>query len=478
MKRAMNDTRTAPEITIEAFQVPAICGGSWQGASQAARFSGAVCDSRQVRPGNLFVALRGERTDGHLYLKEAQKRGASLFLVERGHPGLASLAADSARIEVIDTGKALLALAAWHRGKFDIPFVAVTGANGKTTTKEMIAAVLGSRFETFKTPGNLNSGIGVPLSLLDLSDRHEVAVCELGMSSPGEIDRLGALVKPRCAVFTNIAPVHLTTLHTLEAVARAKFELLAHLSADGVAVFCADDPILRRRAQELGERSRTYGLDEQADLRGFDVRLEKDGVRFRVQGGLDVALPLFGRHNVYNALAALTVARIFGVESLEAVAALAVMEPAAHRSRIVHHGTLTLIDDVYNANPRATVSSLESLSGYPARARRVAVLGDMLELGPDERTWHAEVGRAAAAGAIDLLVCVGELAGHLAQGAREAGLPGSSVRCYRTAQECARDIAGWCRADDTVLLKGSRGAALESVLAAVLEHYDLPKEES
>lgn len=472
MTRTMSDTRTAPEITIEAYQVPGLCGGDWQGATEGARFTGAVCDSRLVQPGHLFVALRGERTDGHLYLEDAQHRGASLLLVERQHPALQAAAFTVPRIEVGSSLQALFDLAAWHRDKFDIPFVAVTGSNGKTTTKEMIAAVLGSRFETFKTPGNLNSGIGVPLALFGLSPRHEVAVCELGMSSPHEIDRLGGLTRPRCAVFTNIAPVHLETLHTLEDVAKAKFELLAHLSDDGLAVFCADDPILKRRALELGDRSRTYGLEEGADLRGFDVRVEKDGVRFRTDGGLDVALPLFGRHNVYNALAALSVARLFGVETLDAVAALSVMEPAPHRSRILELGTLTLIDDVYNANPRAMAAALESYSVYPVRARRVAVLGDMLELGGGARAWHRETGEIAAAGRLDLLVCVGELAAELARGATERGFPASCVRNYRSASECAGEVALWCRADDTVLLKGSRGAALERVLDAIRVHFE------
>ncbi len=475
--KVMNDTRTAPEITIEGFQVPSICSGTWQSRSEAASFSGAVCDSRQVRPGNLFVALRGERTDGHLYLDDVKKRGAALLLVEKGHPALAGLTGDVPRIEVADTGRALLSLAAWHRNKFDIPFVAVTGSNGKTTTKEMIAAVLQARYETFKTPGNLNSGIGVPLSIFDLSPRHQVAVCELGMSSPGEIDRLGALVRPRCAVFTNIAPVHLATMRTLEDVAKAKFELLAHLPPDGVAVFNADDPILQNAARTLGAGSRTYAIHADADLRAHDVRLEKEGVRFRL-AELDVALPLFGAHNVYNALAALLVAREFDVNSLDAVAALAVMEPASHRSRILQRGTLTLIDDVYNANPKATVSALDSLARFPARARRVAVLGDMLELGEGERDWHAQVGREAAAFSLDLLVCVGDLSAHLARGAREAGVPEERLLSYPTWRECAAAVADWCRADDTVLFKGSRGAALEGSLLAVLEHFKSLKEDS
>lgn len=475
--RLMNETRPAPAITIDSYQVASLCDGSWHGTSSSTTFSGAACDSRSVRPGNLFVALRGEHTDGHLYLDEAKSRGAALLLVEKGHPALRP--SDTVpRIEVADTGRALIALAAWHRNKFNIPFVAITGSNGKTTTKEMVAAVLAARFETFKTPGNLNSGVGVPLALFDLSDRHEVAACELGMSSLGEIDRLGALVRPRCGVFTNIAPAHLATLKTVEDVARAKFELLAHLPPDGVAVFCADDPILKEAARKLESRSRTYGIVEEADLRAFDIRVHREGVRFRLTSGLDVALPLFGRHNVYNALAALVVAREFGVNDLDAVAALAVMEPAAHRSRIVQRGPLTVIDDVYNSNPKAVVAALESLAQFPARARRVAVLGDMLELGEDERNWHAQVGRQAAALNLDLILCVGELASHFAAGAREAGLPEARLLRYPTWKECAADVSKWCREDDTVLFKGSRGAALEGVLLAVLEQFKSFKEES
>jgi UDP-N-acetylmuramoyl-tripeptide--D-alanyl-D-alanine ligase len=369
---------------------------------------------------------------------------------------------------VDETTRALGRLGAWHRQRFAIPVAAVTGSNGKTTTKEMVAAVLSSRFETFKTPGNLNSEIGLPLALLQLTARHQVAVCELGMSSRGEIDRLGALTRPRGAVFTNIAPAHLEKLRTLEAVAAAKFELLEHVSADGFALFCADDPLLRQRARQFGSRSRTFGLESDADLRGFDVRVQRDGVRFRLEGGFDVALPLFGRHNVYNALAALLVAELFGVDRLAAVAALAVMEPASHRSRILEQGTLTVIDDVYNANPEAVKSALQSLVLFPASARRVAVLGDMLELGNAAEVWHDQVGAEAARLGLDALVCVGDWASELGRAAVAAGMAADSVYRYTTAQACADDVRSWCRPDDTILLKGSRGATLEQVLAALL----------
>jgi UDP-N-acetylmuramoyl-tripeptide--D-alanyl-D-alanine ligase len=452
------------EIAIESFQVAQIIDAEVQSTHRSIRFRGASCDSRQVQPGNLFVALRGARTDGHRYLAEAERRGASVLLVERDHPLLARGKLTATQIRVADPLDALQRLARWHRDRLDIPFVAVTGSNGKTTTKDMIAAMLGARYAVFKTPGNLNSGIGVPLALLDLAAAHEIAVCELGMSARGEIDLLGAMVRPRYAVFTNIAPAHLDTLGTLADVAAAKFELLAHLPHDGVAFLCAEDPILRAKAEELGPRSRTFGFSADADLRAHDVRPSADGLRFSLEGGEDVFLPLFGRHNVCNALAALLVARTLGVDTLAAVAALATLAPAPHRSRIESLGSLVIIDDVYNANPKATISALQSLAEFPLTGRRVAVLGEMLELGRASESLHREVGEQAAALALDQLVTVGPKASAIGQAAAAAGMSAACIRHFEDAQACAEAVAAWCEPHDTVLLKGSRGVALETVL--------------
>ncbi len=459
--------RTRSDIHIDAYQVDQICTGARVTTGQGITFAGASCDSRQVQPGQLFVALPGERTDGHHYLGDAVTAGAAVLLVMRDHPALVDAPPDVPRLEVPDTLAALQQLARWHRDRFDIPFVAVTGSNGKTTTKDMIAAALGARYHVFRTRGNLNSGIGVPLALFDLEPGCEVGVCELGTSSRGEIGFLARLVRPRYAVFTNIAPAHLETLGTIEDVATAKFELLEGLPADGLAFFCADDEILRARATRLGPRSRTFGLTADADLRAHDVRSDVDGVRFRLDGGEEVVLPVFGSHNVANSLAALSVARAMQVDTLAAVAALAVMEPAPHRSRIVHFGSATIIDDVYNANPRAVLAALEALAAYPATRRRVAVIGDMLELGEHSEPWHRQVGTSSATQALDLLVVVGTESRVLAAAARTAGMPAHRVLHFDRAVDCASDVHRWSESDDVTLLKGSRGIALEVVIAAM-----------
>ena len=478
MNVAVRNHSASPRIEIDSYLVTTICDAAVSAPAGKIEFSGAAWDSRLVEPGNLFVALRGDRTDGHLYLRQAVERGAAVVMVERGHeaadpgPGVPC-------IQVDDTRRGLQALARWYRDRFDIPFVAVTGSNGKTTTKEMIAAALGARYRVFRTRGNLNSGIGVPISLFDLTGDMQVGVCELGMSSRGEIDLLGRIVRPHYAVFTNIAPAHLETLGSIEEVAAAKFELLEHLPADGIAFFCADDPLLRTRAQSLGSRARTYGLAADADVRATDVRTDEHGVRFRLEGGLDVVLPLFGQHNVGNALAALSVARALHVDTLAAVAALAVLPPSPHRSRVLPLERITIIDDVYNANPQATSSALESFARFPSRGRRVAVLGDMLELGEYSSSLHREVGERAAALRLDLLLTVGPQARELAAGARAAGMPPGHIQSFDDAATCAAQSGRWCRDGDVVLLKASRGVALEQVIRALEKEFGKPhKEES
>ena len=461
----------ANEVRIESHQLQRVCTARLINAGATVVFSGAAYDSRMVRPGQLFVALRGERTDGHRYLAQAVANGAACLMVEKDHPATAVYDSPIPVIEVADTLDGLGALAGWYRDQFEVPFVAITGSNGKTTTKEMVAAALSAKYDVYKTPGNLNSRIGLPISLFNMTKSATAAVCELGMSSRGEIDALAKIVRPRYAVFTNIAPAHLESLGTIEEVAAAKFELLEHLDSSGLAFFCGDDAILARQAAELGPRALTYGIAHDADLRGADLRVSEDGTRFRVDTGEDVFLPLFGRHNVYNALAALSVARQMKVDMLAAVAALAVMESADHRSRIERAGTVAVIDDTYNANPQAMEAALLALAEYPSSRRRVAVIGDMLELGSRTAVFHEHVGERVAELSLDLVVTVGELSKKIASAASAAGVPSGHQLHFDGADDCAQMVAGWSRPGDTILVKGSRGMALEKVVAALLSHY-------
>lgn len=476
--KAMVSHPTQPEIRIEAFQIAEICGGLVHPETAALVFCGATYDSRLVRPGHLFVALPGARTDGHRHLGAAVKAGAALLLVKNGHGADTHAKYRVPVVEVDDTLAALGKLAGWYRERFTIPFVAVTGSNGKTTTKELAATALSPAYRVFKTPGNLNSRIGLPVSLFDLGPQFSAAVCEMGMSTRGEIDALARMVRPQYGVITNIAPAHLETLETLEEVARAKFELLNHLAPGGVALLCADDPILVARARELGARALTFGIHSPADLCARDVRSVDEGTRFSIDSDLEVFLPLFGKHNVYNALAALLVAREMGVDMLPAVAALALFRPVDHRSRIARAGTLTVIDDAYNANPRAVEAALTALAEFPAPARRVAVLGDMLELGPEAARYHRQIGARIAELHIDLVVTVGTLARQIGSAACAEGFDGAQVLHFDSAVTCAADAGSWSRADDTILVKGSRGVALESVVTTLQNNYDPNEKEA
>jgi len=468
-----------PEIRLDAFRIAEICGGRVFPEAATVAFRGAAYDSRLVRPGNLFVALRGARTDGHRFIAAAVKAGAALVLMEKGQGATAQGEFGVPAIEVDNTLSALGKLAGWHRDRFTMPFVAVTGSNGKTTTKELTATTLSPAYRVFKTPGNLNSRIGLPISLFDLKDGFSAAVCELGMSTRGEIDLLARLVRPQYAVITNIAPVHLETLQTVEEVACAKFELLDHLGSDGTALLCADDPILADRATALGTRALTFGIHRPANLNAHNLRAVEEGTRFSIEPGLEVFLPLFGRHNVYNALAALLVAREMGVDMLPAVAALAVFRPTDHRSRIVHAGEVTIIDDAYNANPRAVEASLTALAEYPAAQRRVAVLGDMLELGTESSRYHRQIGARIAELDIDLVVTVGALAREIGSAAQAEGFDQAGLLHFDLAGTCAQNASMWSRPGDTILVKGSRGVALESVVTALQNRYEgTAKEES
>jgi UDP-N-acetylmuramoyl-tripeptide--D-alanyl-D-alanine ligase len=472
-------TESRPEIRLDSYRLDEVCGGRVEPAGAVVVFRGVAYDSRHVQPGNLFVALRGERTDGHRFLHDAVAAGAGALLIEHGYQDARGIPTRVPRIRAANTQAALAKLAAWHRDQFTIPFVAVTGSNGKTTTKELCAATLACAFAVFKTPGNLNSQVGLPAAMFDLDRRATAAVCELGMSRRGEIDLLARIVRPRYGIITNIAPAHLETLGSIEAVAQAKFELLQHIAPSGLALLCADDPVLARKAGEMGKRARTFGIDQKADLVARRIRAVEEGTRFAIEGDLEVYLPLFGRHNVYNALAALLLAREMGVDMLAATAALAVFRPAAHRSALVRAGAVTLIDDAYNANPQAVLAAVNALAEYPAPARRVAVLGDMLELGPEEVHYHRRIGARLAELNLDFVVTVGTLAREVERAARGEGLDPARLLHFADSASCAAAAAAWSRPGDTILVKGSRGVALEAVVSALRKLYDQnAKEES
>jgi UDP-N-acetylmuramoyl-tripeptide--D-alanyl-D-alanine ligase len=425
---------------------------------------GAAVDSRLVRPGEVFVALPGERTDGHAYLPDAVAQGAAALVVTR-QVSDPSLLDDVTVVRVADPLAALGALAAGWRRRFDPLVVGVTGSIAKTSTKEAIAAVLASRFRTLRNEGNQNNEVGLPLTLLRLGPEHEAAVLEMGMYVGGEIAELARIARPRVGVVTAVQPVHLSRIGSLEAIEAAKGELLEALPPDGAAILNADDPIVRRMGSRSAAQAISYGFADDADVGAEAVSSAGlDGMRFtlRAEGTRrPLTIPTLGRLSVHNALAAAAVGRVAGLTFEEIAAGLAHGWAAPHRVQLVRLGRVTLVDDTYNASPRSVVAALELLAGLPGR--RAAVLGEMLELGDASEDGHRVVGEAAAA-TVDWLVVVGEGANGIAEGALAAGLDPTGVLRVADAERARDAVLPRLRDGDVVLVKASRGIGLDRLV--------------
>ncbi|HEV8402126.1 MAG TPA: UDP-N-acetylmuramoyl-tripeptide--D-alanyl-D-alanine ligase [Candidatus Limnocylindrales bacterium] len=425
---------------------------------------GAAVDSRLVEPGQLFVALPGEHVDGHAFLADAVARGAAALVIARPIADPDAFG-DVTVVRVAEPLAALGALAAGWRRRFDPLVVGVTGSIAKTSTKEAIAAVLGARFRTLRNEGNQNNEVGLPLTLLRLGPEHEAAVLEMGMYVGGEIAELARIGRPRIGVVTAVQPVHLARIGSIEAIEAAKGELLEALPPDGAAILNADDPIVRRMGARSAARSTTYGFADDADVGAEAVTSGGlDGMRFvlRAEGTRrPLTIPTLGRLSVHNALAGATVGRIAGLSFDEIEAGLAGGWAAPHRVQLVRLGAVTVVDDSYNASPRSVVAALELLAGLPGR--RVAVLGEMLELGDASDDGHRLVGEAAAR-TVESLVVVGSGAGGIADGAVAAGLDAGRV-IRVTDVEGARDaLVPRLRDGDVVLVKASRGIGLDRLV--------------
>jgi UDP-N-acetylmuramoyl-tripeptide--D-alanyl-D-alanine ligase len=425
---------------------------------------GAAVDSRLIVPGEVFVALPGERTDGHVFVAEAVARGAAALIVARPATDPSALG-DVTVIRVADPLAALGAIAGGWRRRFEPLVIGVTGSIAKTSTKEAVAAVLSTRFRTLRSEGNQNNEIGLPLTLMRLGPEHEAAVLEMGMYVGGEIADLARMARPSIGVVTAVQPVHLSRIGSLEAIEAAKGELLEALPPGGTAILNADDPIVRGMGARSAARSMSYGFAADADvgaqavtsagLDGMRFVLRADGVR------RPMTIPTLGRLSVHNALAAAAVGRAAGLSLDEIAAGLAAGWSAPHRVQLVRLGPVTLVDDTYNASPRSVVAALDLMSGLPGR--RGAVLGEMLELGDASDEGHRVVGEAAAR-TVDWLVVVGAGASGIAEGARAAGMDPASILRVRDAEEAVESLPPRLRDGDIVLVKASRGTALDRVV--------------
>jgi UDP-N-acetylmuramoyl-tripeptide--D-alanyl-D-alanine ligase len=431
---------------------------------------GVSTDSRNIQPGNLFIALKGPHFDGRAFVAQALERGAAAALVAGEFPRQ-DLPSEPAILQVEDTLEALGRLAQAWRRRFSLPLIGLSGSNGKTTTKEMTAAILGGLGPTLKNPGNLNNLIGLPLTLLTLGPEHRSGVLEMGMNRPGEIRRLAEIGDPDLGLLTNIGPAHLEGLGSLEAVARAKGELFEALSARDWAILNRDDEWIMRVSADCMAKKIHFGLDPQAEVRAEGICLTPAGTRFslRYQGAQrEIHLGLWGDHNVRNALGAAAVGLALGISLDRIRQGLETFPPPPQRFQIRPglRGS-QLIDDSYNANPASLKAALQTFQALRQGRSGGLVLGDMLELGEFAVSYHREIGRLVGDLGVDYLVTIGPLAKVLSEEALRGAQPPRQVRHEDSLGEVIESLKKWIGAGDWILIKGSHGMALENVVRAL-----------
>ncbi len=433
-------------------------------------------DSRRVRKGELFIPLQGPNFDGHRFIAEALGKGAGGSLTQQGLEGIGGEDRVPGKflVRVKDVSTSLGVLARfWRRRQGGLKVVAITGSNGKTTTKDMAAEVLSGTFRVLKTEGNLNNLIGLPLMALRLSPEHQIAVLELGMNIPGEIARLAQIAEPEISLITNIGRAHLEFLGTLEGVARAKGELWEGLKTEHWIAVNADDPRVVRLAARANCRKKTFGVYEKADVRAVKVAAEEGRGTFfslAVEGKeRPVCLAAFGPHNVHNALGAASLASILGMGIEEIAAGLEKFRPNPGRGRITRLGeNMHLLDETYNANPDSLDATLSAFSQMRGKSRGVVVMGDMLEIGPEAGEAHAAAGRRIAESGVGRLFYLGDMGRAVIEGALQAGMERQNIIAAGSCEEILEGLEDLLEEGDWVLVKGSRRMKMERVVEALI----------
>ena len=451
-------------------EILAATGGSCENA-QNVEFCGVNTDSRSIKAGELFVALSGENFDGHNYCAKALELGAAGVVISHDVAGLPQ---NAAIIKVDDTLKAYQLIAkAWRDKQKNLKVVAVTGSNGKTSTKDLIAACLAVKYNVVKTEANFNNEIGLPKTLLNIKPDTEIAVVEMGMRGLGQIRALCELASPDVAVVTNVGETHMELLGSMENIARAKGEIVEGLTAQQFAVLNNDDAFVRAMADKTAAQAVTYGCGDGACVRAENIVLNADGSEFDcVCAGTGerehIVLPLLGEHNIYNALAAIGVAVTFNVPLAQVKTALKDVKLTGKRQEFVQIGAVTVINDAYNASPASMASALKTLHAVKSAkgGRAVAVLADMLELGALSQSAHAEVGKMAAAEGVDVLITYGEEAVNIGKAAQNGGV--KTFIC-RDRAEAAKILSGVVRNNDIILLKGSHSMQVDGLIDLVLK---------
>ncbi|MBO8126019.1 MAG: UDP-N-acetylmuramoyl-tripeptide--D-alanyl-D-alanine ligase [Firmicutes bacterium] len=461
-------------MKVNLSKIAEVCSGKIHFASGEVTVTGVAIDSRQVQPGDLFVPIKGQRVDGHYFLGDAAKQGAVASFWEEELPTESPVPL----LKVDSTLKALQTLGSWRRIESRAQVVAVTGSVGKTSTKDLIVAVLRAKHVVLASKGNLNTEIGLPLNMIQIEPETEYAVLEMGMRGPGQIAHLAEMAQPNIGVITNIGESHIELLGSKEAIAQAKGELLTALPADGWAVLNGDDPYVVGQAWRSQARVVYYGLgngDVDYLVSAENLSQLPDG---RIKFDLVVAgkktrltLPVPGKHNVINGLAAAAVAHCVGMSIDEITAGLAQAKLTGMRCEVLQtpKGS-TVINDAYNACYQSMAAGLDLLASMKRPDRRgVAVLGDMLELGPVSTEMHRRVGEYAAKSGVDLLITVGLKSREIARGALAAGLPERSVLSFETTSQAQQEVPALVSNNDVVLVKGSRGMKLEEIVHALME---------
>lgn len=445
-------------------QIAAWCKGRLAAGNPAATASVISSDSRALKPGDLFIAIRGEKFDGHSFLAEAARLGAVGAIAEKEMPGLPP---SFALILVTDAVRALQSLAAAYRSTLRLTAVCITGSNGKTSTKDLCAAVLAQRFSVTRTAGNLNNHLGLPFSILRADSSHDVGVFEIGMNHAGETAPLAAIARPDIAIVTNVGIAHIEFLGTREAIAQEKGMLAEAVGENGTVILNADDAFAPSIAKRTRARVMTAGL-QGGDVRATDIEQLSSGMKFRLHATgqcVEAELPVPGEHMVRNALLACAAGITLGLSLHECAAGLRTLNLSAGRLTQKTFGGIRFLDDTYNANPDSMSAALVTLARMPVSGRRIAVLGGMGELGAESERGHRSVGEVAGRENISCVITVGEPARWIADAAENAGV--SEVLRTTDAEEAVRALRGIAQPGDTVLVKASRSARLERIVQAM-----------
>jgi UDP-N-acetylmuramoyl-tripeptide--D-alanyl-D-alanine ligase len=456
-------------ISLRFDQLAAITGGTLYHTGNASRsFRGVSIDSRSTKADELFFAIRGARNDGHDFIDQAVQKGASGIVAEFTYPKIDHVRKDVAVVAVHNSHEAMIKLAKMYRETSQARFVAITGSNGKTTTKELAFSLINAVKErAYCSPGNLNNLYGVPLALFAMPADSTVAIMELGISTPGEMTRLAEVIRPDVIVITNVGPSHLEFLDSVEAVARAKLELVQAASEDVPLIVNADDAVLMAEVQKLRSNLITFAVDSEADVTPESIKREGPSTTLVTIDSHTFRLPLAGKHQVYNLLAAYAVFSTLGF-TFENYDTLSVsLGTAPMRGQIVQKNNITFFADCYNANPVSVKAGLETFFETPGGKRRIVILGDMLELGASGAAYHREIGRVLSKHSFDLAAFVGDLSKHTMKEVLSSGIEEHKVRHYDNSHECARSMVEYFRENDFIFVKASRGIGLEAVIDAV-----------